>query len=157
MFVFASIVMVLLWLGLSIWGFVVNGPAFFLPFIALSAVFLVGAFPILSAVLGAEEARKTRKRTANYSPEMKAWDKNHQAEMAAMRQAHYHDLAQSATYGPVNDALVCPHCQTKGKVHSKVGDEVSRTKVIPVVGNNIKTKREVTKMHCDNCKTDWSV
>lgn len=53
--------------------------------------------------------------------------------------------------------LVCPHCQMKGGVSSTFGEEVSKTKVVPIIGNTIKTRKDVTKMHCSNCDTEWSV
>lgn len=53
--------------------------------------------------------------------------------------------------------LVCPHCQMKGGVSSTFGEEVFKTKVVPIIGNTIKTRKNVTKMHCSNCDTEWSV
>jgi hypothetical protein len=70
------------------------------------------------------------------------------------------------TYGAVNSALVCPHCQVKGKVRTK---EVKRKKGIsggkvaaavllsPVtlLATGLSRKEQATQAHCDNCDSSW--
>ena len=64
-------------------------------------------------------------------------------------------------FGPPNEHLICPHCQTKGMVRAK---KVSRTAVSTgKVGGILKTNTKsqttsaVTQHHCDQCGTTWDV
>lgn len=64
-------------------------------------------------------------------------------------------------FGPRNEHLVCPHCQTKGLVHAKkIVEAVTST---GTVGGILKTNTETTTMvasvqhHCGKCSTTWKV
>ncbi|MFC7462334.1 hypothetical protein [Hydrogenophaga defluvii] len=64
-------------------------------------------------------------------------------------------------FGPRNEHLVCPHCQTKGLVHAKsIVEAVTST---GTVGGILKTNTESTTMvasiqhHCAKCSTTWKV
>jgi hypothetical protein len=64
-------------------------------------------------------------------------------------------------YGPINGNLICPHCQTKGKVHMK---RVSRvTTSTGKVGGILKTNTKstlttvVTQHNCDQCNSTWDI
>ena len=61
----------------------------------------------------------------------------------------YHDTVK---YGIRNPALICPHCQTKGKVHAKLGAPTA----VLTTSNTYKGKSS-TGMHCGECGTDWTV
>lgn len=69
-------------------------------------------------------------------------------------------------WGPINAALICPHCQTKGSVHAmpvKRKKGVSGAKVtgaLFTVGaslfvTGLSRKEGMTQAHCDNCNSTW--
>lgn len=74
----------------------------------------------------------------------------------------------SAYTSPETSAIVCPHCQTKGKVKTKQVKQkkgVSGGKLtgavltagISMLGTGLSRKEKVTEMKCGNCGTVWYV
>ena len=64
-------------------------------------------------------------------------------------------------FGAVNVRLVCPHCQTTGKVRGKnVARQIVST---GTVGGILKTNTKstavkvVTQHHCDQCGSTWDI
>lgn len=68
--------------------------------------------------------------------------------------------------GPANPALVCPHCQTKGSVHTKSVRQkkgVSGGKAtaaiftggLSLLATGLSRKERVTQAHCDACNSTW--
>ena len=61
----------------------------------------------------------------------------------------------------INPTLVCPHCQTKGKVSSTQGTSVATTSggfFADLISGTKRTQtRSVTKFNCKNCGTSWEV
>jgi len=64
-------------------------------------------------------------------------------------------------YGNLNQELICPHCQTRGVVHTKhcAQDIVTTGKIGGILKTNIKTttKNWVNQRHCTQCKTTWNI
>lgn len=69
-------------------------------------------------------------------------------------------------YGPVNPALVCPHCQKEGRVRTKevkLKQGISGGKAtaalltggISILGTGLSRKQKTTQAHCDNCNSTW--
>lgn len=69
-------------------------------------------------------------------------------------------------YGEINSAMMCPHCQTKGKVRTKhitqkKGISGSKAAAAVVTGGvsilavGLARKEGATQAHCDNCKNTW--
>lgn len=69
-------------------------------------------------------------------------------------------------WGPVNVALVCPHCQTKGNVHVRqvkreggvssaklIGGLLTGWRSLYVTG--LSRKEKLTRAHCDYCGSTW--
>jgi hypothetical protein len=73
----------------------------------------------------------------------------------------YKEIQSQVSYGGIVPALVCPHCQTKGKVRRTERTRVDKTRVNSVAGRAIglgtNTERKVVQMRCDNCGTQWDV
>lgn len=150
---YVGIGLFLLWTILTLWGFKTFGGIFFFGWIILTFVMFFAYLEIASSVSSSNEQRQTSQMTPE---EVKSYQ-NTRDKMNAL----YSDIAktqgQNDLHGYINENLVCPHCQTKGLVRSKSTVDISSTKVVPIIGNNIKTKKKVTQMHCDNCKTTWNV
>lgn len=83
--------------------------------------------------------------------------KNEQEKVNAMSPA---DRA-NYLFGPINNHLICPHCQTKGLVHAMKATRVSTStgKVGGILKTNTEstTTRVVTQHHCEQCGTTWDV
>lgn len=64
-------------------------------------------------------------------------------------------------YGNLNPELICPHCQTRGVVHTRkyAQDIVTTGKIGGILKTNIKTttKTWVNQHHCTQCKTTWNI
>ena len=70
------------------------------------------------------------------------------------------DRSMDTTYGYIKNELICPHCQTKGKVRSKYIEKKIVTKKNVAIGGfalggKDETKTMVTQFKCDNCSTAW--
>lgn len=62
-----------------------------------------------------------------------------------------------AVWGAVNEALVCPHCQVKGRVHSMAATRTSTAVSNTIARVSASTTTSVTQRHCENCNTTWDV
>ena len=96
---------------------------------------------------------------------------NEEAKKYAGLSAEERDVAREQgaiekEWGPLNPAMICPHCQTKGKVRTKLITQkqgVSGGKAtaalltggISLVAVGLSKKGQVTQAHCDNCNNDW--
>jgi len=69
-------------------------------------------------------------------------------------------------FGPINPALVCPHCQTKGSVRTQQANRkkgVSGGKAAAAVltlgwsllATGLSRKETVTACTCDQCHSQW--
>jgi hypothetical protein len=76
--------------------------------------------------------------------------------------------AQDATWGLVNPAMVCPHCQTRGQVRTKrvkVKGGISGGKAtgavltagVSILATGLSKKSKVTQAHCDACAVTWHI
>ena len=111
------------------------------------AVIVVGVM----VVMGVVEAIKRSKMTPT---ELKA----HKAEISRQNLI--------TLWGNLNDAYICPHCQTKGFVHTK---PVTRKKGISgakatgavltgglsILATGLSRKEGSTQAHCTNCNSTW--
>lgn len=71
------------------------------------------------------------------------------------------------TFGPLNPAMICPHCNTKGhirtkEVESKKGISGGKataallTGGISLLATGLSRKEEATQARCGHCKNVWS-
>lgn len=148
-----AVIFGLIWIVITIWGFSENGAGFFL-FWLLISVCLVGGWGITSASLAEkDESRKI----ASLSPKERETYKTLKSSIDRSQNERMAVRMHESQYGSKNPNLICPHCQTKGDVRNKLAEEVTTTKVVPIIGNNIRTKKQITQMHCDNCQTTWNI
>jgi hypothetical protein len=77
-------------------------------------------------------------------------------------------FADDWTYGPINPMMVCPHCQTKGKIRTKSvkqkkgisgGKAVGAimTAGLSMLAVGLSRKEKMTQAHCDNCNLTWYI
>lgn len=111
-----------------------------------------------------------------------AWKKNREDEEKASRERAAYlrmsteekgaylerkmDAERRAKWGWVSPAMVCPHCQTKGKVRTtpvtkKKGISGAKatgavlTGGLSVLATGLSRKENLTQAHCDNCNSTW--
>ena len=63
-------------------------------------------------------------------------------------------------YGKRNKHIVCPHCQSKGKVFKKKQDNIEESREKGIIGATIGRKTITKKgsydqLYCDLCETTW--
>ena len=153
LYIIVSVFYGISWFLLSLWGFGSNGLAFFLPWLLMSFVLFMASMWTWLGLSDWSEKNRLKKMSGEAQADYAAYKKASSAATNEMLARH----RVIDRYGMPNVNLVCPHCQTKGQVRSKSVDEITSTKVVPIVGNNIKTRKKVTQMHCDNCDTTWNV
>ncbi len=71
------------------------------------------------------------------------------------------------TWGDINPKLVCPHCQTVGKIHVKLIKQkkgISGAKAtgalltggISMLATGLSRKEQCTQAHCGECNSTWT-
>jgi len=74
---------------------------------------------------------------------------------------------EDGRYGPLNRALVCPHCQATGTVQARAVREkkgISGAKAtgalltggVSILATGLSRKEKLTRAHCNNCKSTWT-
>lgn len=63
-------------------------------------------------------------------------------------------------YGSYAAQIICPHCQTKGKVRKSTKERVEESREKGVIGatigrKTITKKGRYTQLHCDKCDVTW--
>jgi hypothetical protein len=90
-------------------------------------------------------------------------ESNKRSQMAPEERKIYEDRLK---WGPLNPALICPHCQTKGQIHTKSVNRkkgVSGAKAtgalltggISLLATGLSRKEGATQAHCSNCDSTW--
>jgi len=70
-------------------------------------------------------------------------------------------------YGPLNQSMICPHCQTQGTVHTKPvrqkkGISGGKTTAALLTGGlsllatGLSRKETLTRAYCDSCNNIWA-
>ena len=87
--------------------------------------------------------------------------KNFDGSISAEERAEKREIEKSI--GELMPKIICPHCQTKGQVHKKLGVErrentTDTTNLTAAILSGTKTTvRKVTQLHCTNCETAWDI
>lgn len=150
--------------GLTIGGFWAYGSEFFTFWLILSLVVGAGYFVpkfFNGESVTLENINDLSAQNGRASPvtEVRVSDRvmKYREQMQAERTAREDESNRTRQFGHINPVLVCPHCQTKGFVRSKSAEEITRTKVVPIIGNTFKARKSVTQLRCDRCTTTWNV
>jgi hypothetical protein len=153
------IVFIVVFLGLSIWGFAEKGPAFTLFCVGLGFLMFMGYFFLKESI---EDSEK-KQRESRMTPEQLAGVREMEAEETRRRSAEQASREEVKQIGFSVPKVICPHCQTKGQVFKKDGaqrrDTTSDTSNLTaaVLHGTKTTVRKVNQLHCKNCTTTWDV
>lgn len=74
--------------------------------------------------------------------------------------------AETTLYGPVNPAMICPHCQVRGQIRTKAVDRkkgISGGKAtaavltggVSMLATGLSRKENLTRARCGNCLNAW--
>ncbi len=105
------------------------------------------------------EHKEEQEKLASMSPE-------EQQAYLEEKQARLNDANRQIEYGKINSAMVCPHCQSIGKIRTK---EVKQKKGVSggkataavltagvsLLAVGLSRKEGATQAHCDNCNNTW--
>jgi hypothetical protein len=117
------------------------------------------AFIVWAFVAEHKADNKEKEKVALMSPdERKAYLTN-----KAVQQA---ELQASSDYGSISFYILCPHCQTKGKVRTKqikqkVGVSGAKatgailTGGVSLLATGLSRKQQVTQARCGKCGSSW--
>ena len=116
------------------------------PGVVLFGGALLGGTIIYLVITGRKEAQEYRQMLDRMTPEERA-------QHEKFRQ----DQINTATYGPINSNLVCPHCTTPGHVRSTLAARSTTAVSNTIAKVSATTKTQVTQRHCDKCQSTWDI
>lgn len=87
-------------------------------------------------------------------------------KQAEERPAERERLSNLRNHGPINGAVVCPHCQTRGQVHTQMVSKkrgISGGKAtaalltggVSMLATGLARKERVTEAFCGHCHSTW--
>jgi hypothetical protein len=93
-------------------------------------------------------------------------EKQKYLEEKKCRLAEANQRNQEIQYGSINAAMMCPHCQTDGKIRTKhimqkkgvSGGKATAavlTGGLSLLAVGLSRKEGTTQAHCDNCNNTW--
>lgn len=142
-----------------------------MPIVALSGgtifltifVVVIALFIVLCVVAFSMESKKR----ASMTPEELAKYDQENAMRAREAAARATEFAQTAKWGALNAQMHCPHCQTRGKIHTmrittKKGISGAKatgallTGGISMLATGLSRKEQCTQAHCDACGSTWT-
>lgn len=135
------------------WGFVIC-------FVCLFGFIIVSAL-----IQGGEEAERLKGMTEEQKREDAEARHAKNLELRALGKAP-DQLIADHTHGPISFQMVCPHCQTKGKVRTKAitakkgvsGGKAAAaliTSGLSLVVVGLSRKENLTQAKCENCDSTW--
>ena len=122
----------------------------------------------------AENDARERELLATMNPEQQATYHREKDRAVRELEAKHKEAAANSPrvleihHGPLNPAMVCPHCQQRGRVHTKQVDRkrgISGTKATAAVltggasilATGLSQKDKATEAYCGNCKNTWDL
>jgi hypothetical protein len=126
-------------------------------------LFILSAIVIVAVVV---MERNKRKKLALMTPD----ERNKYLREKQLRQEELAKRVQESLtinqYGPINPAMVCPHCQTKGQIRTKYTKQkkgISGSKAtaalltggLSILAVGLSRKEGATQAHCGKCNNTW--
>jgi hypothetical protein len=116
--------------------------------------------------------KKTNAAAARYQAMTPDEREKYHAAQASRREAAERerrarqDRSDRWAFGPVNPAMICPHCQAKGHIRTKLVDKkkgISGGKAtaailtggVSLLATGLSRKEEFTQARCGNCQSVW--
>jgi uncharacterized membrane protein len=129
-------------------------------------VTIILAALVIMAVVALVKRAREEKSLSTMTPAQQTAYQREKMRRAAERQRQASEASAQLRFGPVNPALICPHCQAKGKVRTngvkkKVGISGGKaaaavlTGGLSVVAVGLSRKEGLTQARCDNCDSIW--
>jgi len=127
------------------------------------------------AALGSEYSsvifvKRKKKKLAKFEAELQALKKKYPSTEKDVREVRRlrkvkreseYARAHTATYGVKASKNICPHCGEKGSVwknaRAKSTEKTRETGLGAVIGRKTITEKDVTKLRCKNCDTEWII
>jgi hypothetical protein len=127
-------------------------------------IFIIGLIVALNAK--EEKKRKERVRISLLPPEEQRHYLDEKKREQDERSAHLAAQKREGEYGLINKTMMCPHCQTNGKIRTKHitqkkgisgGKAVATilTGGLSLIAVGLSRKEGATQAHCDNCNNTW--
>lgn len=118
----------------------------------LLCIGVIGLFVAISIIVAQAEAKAEQEKINKMSPQD--------------REAYLAEKQLTFQWGPVNPAMVCPHCQTKGLIRTKrvvqkkgiSGSKATAAVItggLSVLGTGLSRKEEATQAYCGGCNNSW--
>jgi hypothetical protein len=122
-------------------------------------IVILFVFAFIGIAANISEHNKEQEKLAPMSPEER---KTYLKE----KQSRLREANLEIEYGKINLAMVCPHCQSVGKIRTK---EVKQKKGVSggkataavltagvsLLAVGLSRKEGATQAHCDNCNNTW--
>jgi hypothetical protein len=121
----------------------------------------------IAAILGIQNIRLADAKREAMSPQ--EWEDHLKQKRAAseLQRQRRQERSDSWAYGDINAAMICPHCNTKGQIRTKVVENkrgVSGGKAtaailtggVSLLVTGLSRKEEATQARCGNCSNLWS-
>ena len=114
--------------------------------------------------------KRKKKKLAKFEAELKALKKKYPTtekdvrevrRLRGVKRESEYARAHTAKYGVEASKNVCPHCGEKGSVwkntRAKSTEKTRETGLGAVIGRKTITEKDVTKLRCKNCDTEWII
>jgi hypothetical protein len=127
-------------------------------------IVVVGGTLLIVSTLALIDKRIEGKKLARMSPA----GRNEYHRQAQIVQEKQHRQAMIWSHGFVNAAMICPHCQTSGPVHTRRVTKkrgISGAKAtgalltggVSILATGLSAKEASTEAFCGNCRNTWSI
>lgn|GEM_PF-2907467 len=122
-------------------------------------IFIIFVLVCIGIIGNISEHNKEQEKLAHMSPEERL-------TYLEEKQTRLREANREMEYGRINLAMVCPHCQSVGKIRTK---EVKQKKGVSggkataavltagvsLLAVGLSRKEGATQAHCDNCNNTW--
>jgi len=127
---------------------------------------LISIIVLVSIISGKIEQKKIKKKLLLMTPDERQKYQERKLVEEAQQKSELIQRNQEIQYGATNAAMMCPHCQTNGKIRTKHVQQkkgISGGKAVATVltgglsllAVGLSRKEGATQAHCENCNNTW--
>lgn len=121
---------------------------------------------LIAGVVALFRNLREKKALSSMTPNQQATYREEKLRRQEERERQARAASAEFQMGAVNPVLVCPHCQTRGKVRTKAvkkktgisGGKATAavlTGGLSVVAVGLSRKEGMTQAHCEHCNSTW--